>query len=287
MKKLYSLYLFLVFDLVSNAQTVISQWNFDNVDPVASMLPTTGSGVFTKIGGVEDNLTSGLMPAGNPSTGKAYSVKTFPEAATANGTAGFQFTLSTVGFNDVITVSFDPRGSNTSSKWQGYEYTVDGSTWVSAGNNGGALTNAFTATPMVTVPLPAVCSNKANFGFRVVAIFDPAGTDYAAVGTTSTYGVGGAWRIDNVTFSTADLAVNQNAIAGLKVYPNPVSNGKLFIETSANAQRNVTIYDLLGKKVLNTTTSNSEINVNSLNSGVYIVKITEEGNTTSRKLVIR
>ncbi|MGV9003315.1 T9SS type A sorting domain-containing protein [Flavobacterium sp.] len=287
MKKLYSLTLLLAFALISNAQTVITQWNFDNVDPAASMLPTTGSGVFTKIGGVEDNLTSGLMPAGNPSTGKAYSVKTFPAAGSLNGTAGYQFTLSTVGFNDQINVTFDPRGSNTSSKWQGYEYTTDGTTWVAAGNNAGALTNSFTASPMVTLTLPAVCSNKANFAFRIVAIYDATSADYAPVGATSTYGPSGAWRIDNVTFSSGALSVNQNAIAGLKVYPNPVSNGKLFIETSANAEKTVIIYDLLGKKVLNTITANSEINVASLNSGIYIVKITEEGNTTSRKLVIR
>ncbi|MCA0349404.1 MAG: T9SS type A sorting domain-containing protein [Bacteroidetes bacterium] len=89
------------------------------------------------------------------------------------------------------------------------------------------------------------------------------------------------------TTTSVLLSVSQNAIAGLKVYPNPVPNGRLFIETAANAERTVAIYDLLGKNVLNTTTSNSEINVASLNAGVYIVKITEEGNTTSRKLIIR
>lgn len=89
------------------------------------------------------------------------------------------------------------------------------------------------------------------------------------------------------TTTTGLLSVSQNAIAGLKVYPNPVSNGKLFIETAANAERTIAIYDLLGKNVLNTTTSNSEVNVAGLNGGIYIVKITEEGNTTSRKLIIR
>lgn len=89
------------------------------------------------------------------------------------------------------------------------------------------------------------------------------------------------------TLTDLTLSLNENAIAGLKVYPNPVPNGRLFIETAANAERTVAIYDLLGKNVLNTTTSNSEINVASLNAGVYIVKITEEGNTTSRKLIIR
>jgi hypothetical protein len=83
------------------------------------------------------------------------------------------------------------------------------------------------------------------------------------------------------------LSVSQNAIAGLKIYPNPVSNGTLFIETAANAEKTIAIYDLLGKNVLNTITATSEVNVTSLNVGVYIVKITEEGNTTSRKLIIR
>jgi hypothetical protein len=83
------------------------------------------------------------------------------------------------------------------------------------------------------------------------------------------------------------LGTNQNTIAGLKMYPNPVSNGTLFIETSANAEKTVTVFDVLGKQVLNTTTSNNTINVASLHTGVYIVNITEEGKTASRKLVIK
>jgi hypothetical protein len=85
----------------------------------------------------------------------------------------------------------------------------------------------------------------------------------------------------------AALGTSNNNIAGLKMYPNPVSNGTLFIETSANAEKTVTVYDVLGKQVLNTTTSNNAINVASLHTGVYIVNITEEGKTASRKLVIR
>jgi hypothetical protein len=83
------------------------------------------------------------------------------------------------------------------------------------------------------------------------------------------------------------LAVAQNSINGLKVYPNPVSNGILFIETAANATKTVTVYDVLGKQVLNTTTADNAINVNALRGGVYVVKITEEGKTATRKLVIK
>lgn len=81
------------------------------------------------------------------------------------------------------------------------------------------------------------------------------------------------------------LSVAQNEIAGLSVYPNPANN-VLFIETELNDVKNIAIYDLLGKQVLNTTTASTEVNVSNLNSGLYIVKITEAGKTATKKLVI-
>jgi hypothetical protein len=89
---------------------------------------------------------------------------------------------------------------------------------------------------------------------------------------------------DNVT---SLLAVKQNTIAGLEIYPNPVTNGTLFINTQANAEKNIAIYDVVGKLVLNTTTASNVINVAQLNGGVYILKITEAGKTATSKLVIR
>lgn len=108
--------------------------------------------------------------------------------------------------------------------------------------------------------------------------------------TTETPGV----NIDELRIGTqwsevtsSNLAVAQNAIKGLKIYPNPVSNGTLFIETTANATKSIVIYDVLGKQVLSTTTANNAISVSSLRGGVYVVKITEEGKTATRKLVIK
>ncbi|WP_112112995.1 T9SS type A sorting domain-containing protein [Flavobacterium aciduliphilum] len=76
------------------------------------------------------------------------------------------------------------------------------------------------------------------------------------------------------------------AISGLKVYPNPVSNGVLHIESDVNSEKNVAIYDVLGKQVLNATTSQNMLNISSLTAGVYMVQITEEGKTATKKLVI-
>ncbi|MFM7018556.1 T9SS type A sorting domain-containing protein [Flavobacterium sp.] len=93
-------------------------------------------------------------------------------------------------------------------------------------------------------------------------------------------------RID--TAISGVLSSNQvNTIAGLKVYPNPVSNGTLFIESDLNSDKNVAIFDVLGKQVFNATTSNNAINVSQLKTGIYMVRITEEGNTVTKKLVIK
>ncbi len=96
--------------------------------------------------------------------------------------------------------------------------------------------------------------------------------------------------IDELRISTTIaglLTSNQvNTISGLSVYPNPVKNGVFYINTDANAERTVTVFDVLGKQVLNTKTSESVINVSSLNTGIYMVQITEEGKTATKKLVI-
>jgi hypothetical protein len=95
--------------------------------------------------------------------------------------------------------------------------------------------------------------------------------------------IGTTWA--DVTSST--LGIQNNDIIGLNIYPNPVTNGTLFIDTKLNAEKNITIFNVLGKEVLNTTTASHAVNVSKLYAGVYIVKVIENGSTATRKLVIR
>ena len=77
------------------------------------------------------------------------------------------------------------------------------------------------------------------------------------------------------------------SIEGLSLYPNPVTNGKVYITSKKDLEKEITIFNVLGKKVLQTNISTKELNVSNLSPGVYIIKITEENATTSRKLIIR
>jgi hypothetical protein len=73
----------------------------------------------------------------------------------------------------------------------------------------------------------------------------------------------------------------------LGFYPNPVSNGKIYITSKTSLDKEILIFDVLGKKVLQTTLSSRELNITSIPPGVYIIKITEGETTATRKLIVR
>jgi len=68
----------------------------------------------------------------------------------------------------------------------------------------------------------------------------------------------------------------------ISIYPNP-TNDKLFIQGLSSSSR-VSIYNVLGKLVLSQTIS-KEIDVNNLQSGIYVIKIAEEQKEIVRKFI--
>ena len=95
--------------------------------------------------------------------------------------------------------------------------------------------------------------------------------------------------VSTIGFSQSFEAKNSSneSIEGLNLYPNPVSNGKLYITTSKNLTKAIEIFDVLGKKLYNTELPGTTLDISRLNIGVYIIKITENGNTVTRKLVVK
>ncbi len=91
-------------------------------------------------------------------------------------------------------------------------------------------------------------------------------------------------RNSSSPLNTCSLSTNQNQISGLQVYPNPTKN-ILNIITDLNSAKNVEIYDMIGKKVL-VENIQSQLDVSSLLTGMYIVKITEDGKTSTKRLAI-
>jgi len=71
-------------------------------------------------------------------------------------------------------------------------------------------------------------------------------------------------------------------------YPNPVSNGQLNIRFANDGEKNIVIYNVLGNIVSEQHVTGRELSLQlDLQSGVYFLKVTEEGNSTTNKLYIR
>ena len=276
MKKNYSFTLLtmLFLTIASQAQTSFAGWNFN----LSTLNPSSGSGTLTFVGGC------GSPTYINNSGTQALAFADFPAVNVGSGTAGIQFTTSTVGY-DGISISFDTYGGNPSSKWQEYQYTIDGTNWIILGNNNGSLNGNWAN---VTLSFPVTCNNNPDFAFRVVSIFNPSGgTQYEAVTGGGYNGSNGKWYFDNVGVSYNTLSTQYNSIEGLKMYPNPLKENTLNLTSTANTDMSVQVFDVLGKEVLKLNVTNNAVNVSGLNAGVYIVKITEEGKTATRKLVIQ
>ena len=70
------------------------------------------------------------------------------------------------------------------------------------------------------------------------------------------------------------------------VYPNPVKDNRLFINSKSNAEMHLKIYNILGEKKFETTTKNKIIFLDMLQPGIYILKVEQNQKTGLKRLVI-
>ncbi len=84
-----------------------------------------------------------------------------------------------------------------------------------------------------------------------------------------------------------DNKISQNEIVDFKLYPNPTYNDVVYIITADNGVKDILVYDLFGEIVLKESTSYKELNISKLDAGIYIVQVTENNKTISRKLVVK
>ena len=194
---------------------VLTQWNFNSVPPDASTntgstAPSIGAGTATLLG-VTGTFASGAAGIGSsdPATvdDSGWQTTSYPVQGVGSQTRGTQYLVSTVGFQDV-SLSFDLRFSNTSSKFGTVLYTVNGTNWLNL--NPAVLFSTASGDTWVngtTVDFSNVAgvNNNASFGVRIVSTFQPSTSNYAPATASNTYGSGGTWRFDMVTVSAAPI----------------------------------------------------------------------------------
>jgi hypothetical protein len=108
-------------------------------------------------------------------------------------------------------------------------------------------------------------------------------------------GLGGGYVVDpaleGVYVFTGDcvprLGIDDNFADQVQLYPNPVSDGVITISTPTPGEKQVTVFDILGKQVIETEIMGNQLDLSSLQGGVYLLKLTQNNVTVTKKLVVR
>jgi len=191
-----------------NAATV-TQWNFNSIvadanTSTGTILPAFGTGTAATIGGIATSFASGDASGGSsdPAIGddSGWQTTTYAAQGLQDKLRGVQFNVSTVGFTGV-SISYDLRHSNTSSRFEQVQYSTNGSTFTDIATFDGNLGDTWFKNRNVDLSSIDGVNNNAAFAFRVVGTFAPGTFAYAASSPTGTYGPAGTWRFDMVTVS--------------------------------------------------------------------------------------
>ena len=113
---------------------------------------------------------------------------------------------------------------------------------------------------------------------------NPSADYYVGFQATSGYGYG--VTLDDVCVQAA-LSTSENELLDMMIYPNPVDGDIVTIQSPIDGLKEVQIYTVTGRKVMDTTINGNTIDVSSFNSGFYMLKVTVNGQSKISKLVIR
>lgn len=89
-----------------------------------------------------------------------------------------------------------------------------------------------------------------------------------------------------VAANGAVLSNNDFTSSDFSIYPNPLNNGILNIQSQISGTKNIILYDLTGRSVLKTQIDQDVLNLGSVKSGIYLLQISIDSRSYTSKLVI-
>ena len=202
---------------------------------------------------------------------------------------------------DFLNVEYSTNGGTT---WSILGDASSGTTWYNSSNvpNGTNCENCVGAqwTGAGGEPnlLGGINSNKVNYSwnmpdfgyggatpqsniiFRFNFVTDPAVTNEGVI-------------IDNFVITGALVLANaENTFETFTISPNP-SNGFVLVKLSTSEEVKVDLFDIRGRKCFTNTYQNSntvfnqEVNLGQLEKGIYLLNVTSEGKTATKKVIIQ
>lgn len=71
------------------------------------------------------------------------------------------------------------------------------------------------------------------------------------------------------------------------VYPNPATKGFVNIVSETDEPKEIFIFDVLGKEIIRTVLKGDRLDISTLESGIYILKITQGQDSVTKKLIVK
>ena len=205
----------------------------------------------------------------SPECGESISQYDYPNASSGGSTFDDNFDIANDYSADLLfsTTAGDQDGDGTVDE---VSVTISGSTelnydWVFATNGAGELLYG----PASGTQDATVTSTDGTINFYLAA-------DTSVQGGPISFDV-----------SCAGLSINDFDLSDLKLYPNPVNGDYVTIQSSVSGEKNIEVYDITGKRLINTILNSDKLDISSVSSGVYLVKVTIQGQTKVSKLIIR
>ena len=85
----------------------------------------------------------------------------------------------------------------------------------------------------------------------------------------------------------APMSIDDVDVLDMRIYPNPVDGNFVTIFSPINGTKYIQVFDINGRRVMDTSINNNTLDVSSINSGFYMIKVTINGQSKISKLVVR
>ena len=201
---------------------------------------------------------------------------------TSTGTAGYenftaQSTNATRSTANTITITPSWTGGTFSEGYAVFiDYNQDGD-FADSGETvlTGSKTKATSVSGTITIPATALLGTTR---MRVSMKFNgtPTSCEVFSRGQVEDYSI-------NIVSAAKGSETDRGIVAEIKVYPNPTFS--ILNVTSVSENATYRIINLLGQEVSKGKIENGVVSVSKLNSGNYILEITDKATTTTNRFI--
>lgn len=191
-------------------------------------------------------------------------------SATSNGDKAYRAIVNGV-ITDQFGVGLEDGNDGVGTDWDHRDQVVvrlNGSP-----NNGTFDLNDYVFTGFNSTDSETKCDGGAGGGIEAYL------AGLAAATPSVPYALG--------SFSTTTLTTKELSKLKLSIYPNPVKDGLVNINSNITGTKKIELIDVTGRSIYKTNLDSNVLDVSTFNTGLYFLKVSISDRSSTNKLVIK